>query len=277
MSDTGSYSVAGRRVLITGASSGIGAALARELASAGAVVGICARREERLAEVLADCRRVSPDSRMWVTDLSRFDDVEPFARRAAEELGGVDVLVNNAGIPKRRHVRDLTPEVVDEVMAINFLSPMRLTLALLPAMLERDHGRIVNVSSIAARLSPPRETAYAASKAALTAWTESMAVDLHGTGVRVHLVFPGVIETELYHQPDNESTLTDLEALPATDMAVAMRRQLEDGALELYFPEWFADIATGKAADVATFLEGSATWTAEREQTIAASGTASAT
>jgi NAD(P)-dependent dehydrogenase (short-subunit alcohol dehydrogenase family) len=272
MSDTGSYTLDGRRVLVTGASSGIGAAVARELASAGAVVGICARRAERLEEVLADCRRHSAASRMWVTDLSRLEDVEPFARQASEELGGIDVLVNNAGIPKRRHVRELTAEVVDEVMAINFLSPMRLMLALLPGMLEQDEGRVVNVSSIAARLSPPRETAYAASKAALTTWTESMAVDLHDTGVRLHLVFPGVIETELYDQPDNDSTLSDLEALPAADLAVAMRRQLEDGRFELYFPEWFGNIAVGKAADVATFLSGSATWTAERERSIARSG-----
>jgi NAD(P)-dependent dehydrogenase (short-subunit alcohol dehydrogenase family) len=268
MADAEPYDLDGRRVLITGASSGIGAALARELASAGAVVGLCARRAERLEEVLADCRQASPSSRMWVQDLSRLDEVAPFARRASQELGGVDVLVNNAGIPKRRHVRELSAEAVDEIMAINFSSPMRLTLALLPEMLERGDGRIVNVSSIAARLSPPRETAYAASKAALTTWTESMAVDLHGSGVRVHLVFPGVIDTELYQQPDNDATLTDLEALPASDCAAAMRRQLEDGTLELYFPEWFADVAKGKAASVAAFLEGSAAWTAEREQAL---------
>lgn len=266
MSGPRKYSLEGRRVLVTGASSGIGAAVARELASVGATVGICARREDRLAEVLADCRHHTPDSRMWVTDLARLDDVERFALQAADELGGIDVLINNAGIPKRRHVRDLTPEVVDEVMAVNFLSPMRLTLALLPGMLDRDDGRVVNVSSIAARLSPPREAAYSASKAALTAWTESMVVDLNDSGVRFHLVFPGVIDTELFHLPDNEPSLSDLEALPARDIAAAMRHQLEEGALELYFPEWFGDIASGKAADVAGFLSGSAAWTAEREQ-----------
>jgi NAD(P)-dependent dehydrogenase (short-subunit alcohol dehydrogenase family) len=270
MSDTTRYELEGRRVLVTGASSGIGAAFARELAAAGAIVGLCARREDKLEGVLADCRKTSPASRMWVQDLSRLDEVAPFARRAADELGGVDVLVNNAGIPKRRHVRLLAAETVDEIMAINFLSPVRLTLALLPGMLDRDEGRIVNVSSIAGRLSPPRETAYAASKAALTTWTESMAVDLHGTGIRLHLVFPGVIDTELYEIPDNDSTLSDLEAVSASDLAVAMRQQLENGDLELYFPQWFADVAKSKATDVAGFLKGSATWADEREQTLTA-------
>ena len=265
MDEGGSYRLQGRRVLVTGASSGIGAAVARELAAAGAVVGICARRAERLADVLADCRRHTPESRMWVTDLSRLDEVGGFAERVVEDLGGVDVLVNNAGIPKRRHVRELTAQVVDEVIGVNLLSPVRLTLALLPGMLARRDGCIVNVSSIAARLSPPREAAYAAAKAGLTAWTESMAVDLHGTGVHVHLVFPGVIDTELYDQPDNDPSLSDLEALSPADLAVAMRRQIEDGSLELYFPGWFADMATGKAADVAGFLAGAAEWTAQRE------------
>jgi short-subunit dehydrogenase len=123
----------------------------------------------------------------------------------------------------------------------------------------------VNVSSIAARLSPPRESAYAASKAALTAWSESMAVDLHGTGLGVHLVFPGVIDTELYEAPDNESSLTDLGAESPSDLAVAMRRQLEEGTFELYFPQWFSDVVAGKAADVTGFLEGAAAWTAQRE------------
>src|SRR4029079_11527578 len=94
-------------------------------------------------------------------------------------------LVNNAGIPKRRTVQALTPEVVESTMAINYYSPIRLTLALCPTLVERA-GHIVNISSIAARLGPPGEAAYAATKAALTAWSESMAVALRNTNVRVH-------------------------------------------------------------------------------------------
>jgi NAD(P)-dependent dehydrogenase (short-subunit alcohol dehydrogenase family) len=96
------------------------------------------------------------------------------AADALAELGGVDILVNNAGIPKRRQVTRLDPETVAAVMAINYLSPVRLTLALLPHMVERGSGRIVNVSSVAATLSSPGEAAYVASKAALTGFSESM-------------------------------------------------------------------------------------------------------
>jgi NAD(P)-dependent dehydrogenase (short-subunit alcohol dehydrogenase family) len=114
------YDVAGKKILVTGASAGIGAALARGFAERGAVVGICARREDRLAEVLADLQRHQPASRSWAVDLSDLDGLEAFARRADEELGGIDVLVNNAGVPKRRGILELTPAVVEEVMAINY-------------------------------------------------------------------------------------------------------------------------------------------------------------
>ena len=265
-----SFSLGAKRVLITGASAGIGAAVAREFAAAGAAVGICARRGERLDQVLADCQAVSADPgscRRWVVDLARLQGISAFARQVEEELGPVDVLVNNAGIPKRRTVPALRLDEVDDVMNINYLSPIHLTLALLPGMLARGEGRIVNVSSVAARLSPPHEASYAASKAALTTFTECMAVDLDGTGVSVHLVFPGIIDTDLFHLDDNEPSLADLEALPASALASAMREQLEHGTLELYFPGWFQELGAGKANDVAAFLAGTAQWVRQRSAT----------
>ena len=263
--------LAGQKVLVTGASAGIGAGIARRMAAEGAVVGICARRHDRLEEVLADCRAHSPDSRMWVVDLSDLDAVDRFAAEADAELGGVDVLVNNAGIPKRRHVRDLTPDVVESVMSINYFSPIRLTLALLPGMLQRDHGHIVNISSIAGRLGPPREAAYSSTKAALTAWSESMAVDLDGTGVTVHVVNPGIIDTELFQLPDNEPSLADLDALPVEAVADAVVRQLEEGTFEIFVPEWFKDVVAGKASDSGLFLEGSKAWVRQRLEQLAES------
>ncbi|MDT7792232.1 MAG: hypothetical protein QOD59_1668, partial [Mycobacterium sp.] len=98
------FSAAGKRVLITGASSGVGAALARAMARDGSIVGLIARRRDRLAEVLADCREHSPDSTMWVADLADSASVGPLAQQAWDGLGGIDVLVNNAAVPKRRVV-----------------------------------------------------------------------------------------------------------------------------------------------------------------------------
>ncbi|MBA2327218.1 MAG: SDR family oxidoreductase [Actinobacteria bacterium] len=254
------YSVAGKNVLVTGASSGIGAALAEGFAARGATVGICARREDRLAEVLDRVKERSPSSRSWTVDLADLPGVGSFARRVEDELGGVDVLVNNAGIPKRRRVTDLTPEVVDAVMTINYLSPVRLTLALLPGLIERS-GRVVNISSVAARLSPPSEAAYAPTKAALTAWSESMQVDLHDTGVRVHVVNPGIVDTDLFHLPDNDAPIADdVEALPVEAIVAPVLDQLENGTFEIYVPEWFADVVAGKFPDTGQFLDGTIEW-----------------
>src|SRR3990172_1323016 len=133
-----SYSLEGKNVLITGASAGIGAALAEGFATRGATIGICARRADRLAEVLDRLQEHAPDSRSWTIDLSDLDAIAPFAAKVEQDMGGVDVLVNNAGIPKRRHVTRLSPDECEAVMRINYFSPVRLTLALLPGIIERS-------------------------------------------------------------------------------------------------------------------------------------------
>lgn len=251
-------------VLITGASSGIGAALARGFAGDGHTVGICARRADLLEEVLADCVATAPDSRMWVVDLADLDGVASWGVQTDDEMGGVDLLINNAGIPKRRHALDLTPDVVDEVMAVNYSSPIRLTLALLPRMIERGRGRVLTISSVAARFGPPREAAYSASKAALSAFMESLAVDLDGTPIKINLVNPGVIDTPLFQLPDNETSLADLEPLPVETMYTAIKEQLETDEFEIYVPDWFKDIASNRYGNLGAFIEGSKDYTRER-------------
>ena len=140
----------GCRALVTGASSGIGAGLAEALAAQGAIVGICARRGDRLAEVVGRCMDHSPESRMWVVNLADINAVDQLAVDVMDAFGGVDLLVNNAGIPKRRHTTALDIDTITAVMHINYLSPMRLTMDLLPQMLARGSGTIVNISSVAA-------------------------------------------------------------------------------------------------------------------------------
>ena len=258
----------GARALVTGASAGIGAALAEGLAEQGAVVGICARREDRLAEVLERCRAHQPDCRSWVVDLADLDGVAAFAEQADDELGGIDLLVNNAGMPKRRTVADLTIDEIDEVMALNYLSPVRLIKALLPRMQERGGpAHIVNLSSVAARLSPAGEASYAASKAAITAFSECLAVEIWDSPVSVHVVNPGVIDTELFHLPGNDPLRAPIEPEPPRIVVDAVLDQLRQGTFEIYVPDYFEDFATGKATNLEEFLAGSAEyWRSLQEQ-----------
>jgi len=253
-----SESLEGKKVLVTGASSGIGAALAERFASVGAVVGICARRKDRLEETFERCRQHSPNSRMWVVDLRETHEVDRLASDAVKELGSVDILINNAGIPKRRHVTKLDMTTVEDVMAINYLSPVRLTLALLPQMLSRDSGLVVNVSSVAATLSSPGESAYDASKAAIAVFSEAMAIDLWDTGVNVMVVYPGLFETELFSLPDNDPPVTGVDPQPVSELVDAVMEGIGSGARQVYAPSWFFDIAKGKFDNLEGFLDGAA-------------------
>jgi short-subunit dehydrogenase len=251
------YAVAGKRVVVTGASSGIGAALARQLAGDGAVVGLIARRSERLDEVLADCRKTSPDSTMWVADLAETAKVGELAARTWDELGGVDVWVNNAAMPKRRRVDALDPAEVEDVMRVNFFAPMRLMLAVVPRMLERGHGMIVNVSSVGGRLGIIHEAAYCASKFALCGWSESMAVDLHGTGVSVKLIEPGPVDTEIWDQPGSEEPLFQGPKVPADEVAEGIIAALDSDRFEHYLPD-MKMVVDGKNADIDAYIAGAA-------------------
>ncbi|HEU4363033.1 MAG TPA: SDR family NAD(P)-dependent oxidoreductase [Mycobacterium sp.] len=251
------FSTAGKRVLITGASSGVGAALARQFAAAGATVGLIARRRDRLEAVLADCQHRSPASAMWVSDLADSALVGELALQAWGALGGIDVLVNNAAIPKRRTVTALNPADVEAVMRVNFFAPMRLTLAVLPRMLARGEGIVVNVSSMGGRLGIIHEAAYCASKFALCGWSESMAVDLHGSGVSVKLIEPGPVDTEIWDRPGNDDPLYDGPKVPADEVAAGIIAALGSDRFEHYLPDLKA-VVDGKNADLDTYIAGAA-------------------
>lgn len=245
-----------RTVLITGASSGIGAALARHLAAQGDTVGLVARREDRLAEVLADCRATAPDSAMWVADIGERDAARRIVDTAWDHWGGVDVLVNNAAIPGVRPVTRATPEEVERVMDVNFHAPVRLALAVLPRMLERGSGTVMNVSSLGGRLGIPRESAYCASKFALCGWTEAVKLDLWDSPVRVKLVIPGAVDTEIWDKPDEEGAAYDGPKVPAAEVAGDMAAALDDDGFEYYLPD-MKGIAVFKTNDIDTYMRGS--------------------
>jgi len=245
--------ISGASVLVTGASSGIGAALAPLLAEQGARVGIVARRRDRLEEVLARCQAHDKDARMWVADLGDLDAAVRVAREADEAFGGLDILVNNAGIPKRRDVRVLTDDEIDETMRVNYTAPVRMALALLPGMLERGRGSIVNVTSLAGRLGVKREAAYSASKFALTGFSEAMAIDLWDTPIEVRLVLPGAIDTEIWDLPGNDDPIYNGPKETPESVAEGIIAAIEGDTFEHYLPDMKA-IVEFKTSELDNFL-----------------------
>ncbi len=253
--------ISGTNILVTGASSGIGAALAPLLAARGATVGIVARRRERLEEVLAACHRHAPGSRLWAADLGDLARAEAIALEAWDAFGGLDVLINNAAIPKRMPVPRLTAADITHVMDVNFHSPVRMGQALLPRMLARRSGMIVNVSSMGGRIGIVHEGAYCAAKFALCGWSEVMAMDLAGTGVEVRLVLPGPIATEIWEtKPGNVPALYQGPFVSAEDCAAGIVAAIESDRFEHYVPEAVPggfnqkEIVLGKTQDPDTFL-----------------------
>jgi short-subunit dehydrogenase len=249
--------IAGSNIVVTGASSGIGAALAVSLAARGATVGIVARRRDRLEEVLATCREHAPASRLWAVDLGDLDAAVRTVEEAWAAFGRVDVLVNNAAVPKRRSVTALTTDEIDDVMRIDFTSPVRMTMALLPRWLERDRGMVVNVSSLGGRLGIVHEAAYCAAKFALCGWSESMAMDLWDTGVDVRLINPGAIDTEIWDQPDNDDPFYHGPFDPPEVVADGIVAAIEGDRFEHYLPDMKA-VVEFKTTDIDTFLDGAA-------------------
>ncbi|MSO79601.1 MAG: SDR family NAD(P)-dependent oxidoreductase [Acidimicrobiia bacterium] len=254
-------------VLVTGASSGIGAALARALAARGDTVGLVARREDRLDAVLVECIGSSPKSQRWVANLEDLDRAQAVALEAWDAFGGLDVLVNNAAIPQVSHVTKLTLADVERQMRVNYLSPVAMTMAVLPRMLERGSGTIVNVGSVGGRLGIGRETAYSGAKFALSGWSEALALDLWETGVNVKLVTPGAVDTEIWTHPDVEPTDYDGDKASPDDVAAEIVPFLTDDRFEICPPEsqGMAAIIKGKANDVDAFLKGTAAWEAQAQ------------
>lgn len=247
----------GTTALVTGASSGIGAATARLLAARGATVAAVARRADRLEEVVADCRATAPRSRAWAADLADPEGAARLGREVWDELGPLDVLVNNAGIPLRRPVQRLTLDQVRRAMTVNFLSPVALTLALLPRLLARGSGVIVNVSSLGGRLGITHEAAYSASKFALAGWSEALAADLHGTGVHVRLVLPGPVDTEIWDQPGNDRAAYAGPLTPPGEVAAGILDAVAGDRFEHYLPD-LKSVVDLKHRDIDAFLEGMA-------------------
>jgi NADP-dependent 3-hydroxy acid dehydrogenase YdfG len=183
-----------KTIVITGASSGIGAAIARRLGRDGNNLALAARRAEPLEAVAAEC---GPGALAVVTDVTRREDVERLRDEALRAFGAVDVWINNAGRGITRSVLDLTDADLDEMMAVNVKSALYGMQAIVPHFIERGRGHLINISSFLGRVPiAAHRSAYNAAKAALNALTANLRADVASKGVNVSLVMPGLVSTE---------------------------------------------------------------------------------
>ncbi len=183
--------------MITGASSGIGKGIALEIASRGANLALLARREDLLNELVAEARSRNVKAVAAAADVRDVKAVREAADRFRQQLGPIDILIANAGIGTSDHATRLTPEHAANVIGINVLGAVNSVAAVLPEMVERGQGRLVAISSLAAYRGLAKSAAYCASKAALSAYFESLRIDLRHTGVGVTVIHPGFIKTAL--------------------------------------------------------------------------------
>ncbi|NNF04421.1 MAG: SDR family NAD(P)-dependent oxidoreductase [Rhodothermales bacterium] len=185
-----------RLVWITGASSGIGRAMAEEFARRGSRVALSARRNELLEEVRRGLG--GRDDHLCVPlDVTDLASVFEAADRIRQDAGLPDVVVLNAGIGQRSKVVQTDPDVERRIMDVNFFGATNVAHAVLPAMVERNSGRIAVMSSIAGKIAPPGHATYAASKHALHGWFEGLRAELYGTDVGITMICPGWIRTDI--------------------------------------------------------------------------------
>ena len=236
----------GAVALVTGGSSGIGAATARCLAAAGARLLIAGRDPWRLDAVARDTGGLAVEA-----DLGTPDGPAELAEAALEMVGklpaapgeeaacdGIDILINNAGVGWCGPVPEMSADKITEILAVDLAAPIELTRRLLPEMTARGRGRIVFVSSIAGATPVRGEAVYSAAKAGLGSFAESLGHELEGSGVRVSVVVPGVIDTPFFDHRGRPYGRKIPGPLPAERAAEAIKTALERDLEEVYVPGW---------------------------------------
>ena len=191
---------AGKTIWITGASSGIGEGLATAFGRAGAKLVLSGRRLDALKDVAGRCQTEVLTLPFDTTDLEVLPEI---ARQATAFTGAIDILVNNAGISQRSLALDTDFEVYRRIMEVDYFAPLALTQQVLPAMVRRGSGAIVNVSSVAGKVGSPLRTAYCGAKHAMVGWSDALRAEIAQYGVTVHVVTPGFVAT---HIADNALT-----------------------------------------------------------------------
>ena len=204
----------GRVALVTGASQGIGRAVALELARAGALVAVAARNEARLAEVVAEIEAAGGQAAAFALDVASEESIKSGAKAVIERFAKVEILVNNAGITRDGLAMTMKRADWDAVLGTNLTGAFLLTQALLRPMLKNRWGRIINISSVVGRTGQGGQVNYAASKAGLIGMTRSLAREVASRGITVNAVAPGYIETAMTSKLDEKQRTAIMTSIP---------------------------------------------------------------
>lgn len=229
-------SLEGRVALVTGASQGIGKAIALELAKAGATVALAARNEAKLAEVKAEIEAAGGKAESFALDVNNEEAIKATAKDIVAKLGAVHILVNNAGVTRDTLMLRMKTSDWDDVLDTNLKGAFLLTQALLQPMMKARWGRVINISSVNGELGAPGQANYSASKAGLIGLTKSMAREFASRGITVNAVAPGFIETDMTHVLTEDQKNAMLGAVPlgragtVADIAAAVRFLASDDA-----------------------------------------------
>lgn len=225
--------LAGAVALVTGASSGIGRETARRLADAGSTVLLSGRDGERLEQVARET-----GGQVLTADLAVAGAPAALARRALAVHGGVDVAVLNAGLGWAGPFARMPPESIGELVTVNLAAPMLLARELLPGMLARGRGHLCLIGSVAGVAGVPQEAVYAATKAALDAFAESLGAECAGTGVGVSLVVPAVVDTGFFARRGTPYQRRRPRPVPPQRVAAAVQRCVERDRPRVVVPPW---------------------------------------
>ena len=233
--------VNGSIVLITGASSGIGAATAKAMARTGGRVVLLARTHAALEQVAADISASGGEAKAYQIDLTDAEAVAKVARTITAQMGTPDILMNNAGAGRWLFVEETSPAEAVEMMAAPYFAAFYVTRAFLPDMLRRGSGHIVNITSPASRVVWPGATAYTAARWAMRGFTEALRSDLRGSGLRVTLAVLGKVRSAYWeHNPGSEERLPKIAGLLPTltpeQAATAIVQGVERDAREIVTP-----------------------------------------
>jgi len=232
----------GVNALITGASSGIGRLLALRMAGAGARVALVARRTQELEGLAAEVRAAGGEAIVLPCDVGDRAAVFASAAAAREQLGSVDLLVNNAGYGHHRPFLEWDLDDMERLLRVNFLGTLYFTKALAPAMAAQRRGWLVFIASVAGRIGVPDESAYAASKFAMVGLAEALSVELEDAGVHVLTVCPGAIRTPFFDQEalDRMPPVARRSMVDPEPLVDAIMQALAGGKHELTYPRFIA-------------------------------------